>query len=135
MTPLEVEYKVSLHEAGHDGRWNINKDLGTITSNLPRLYSRSEKTVTKYWKDTPNNLSSIWKGQDDIIDLFTQHLIETEMVERICIERAYQKIRLKGRSRCKPFCCVEKPALLRVYPDEWIQIKGFIQEQIVESGL
>jgi hypothetical protein len=133
--PLDVEYKLSLHKGGHDARWNINKDQAKITFNLERLYTSAEKEVKKGWGFylKPNELPP----EVCIIDRFIEMLIEVEVVERVCLERAYQKHRFKGRSRCKPFCCVEKVALCMVYPEEWRRIREFIKsvEASVSSGV
>ena len=121
--PLDVDYRYSLQESKTDGRWNINKEKGAITFNLPRLYSSAEKIVKK-WNEKEYRYT-----EEDTFNLFLLHMQETEMIERVCIERAYQKIRMKGRSRCKPFCCVEKVAMLMMYPDSWGDVKVWIKEQ------
>jgi hypothetical protein len=122
--PLDVDYKVSLRESKTGGRWQINKDKGTITFNLPNHYNSAKKAIER--KRGYCNLYD--KSDEDIINLFVMDLIETELIERICIERAYQKIRLKGHSRCKPFCVCEKPALCMCYPDAWKEVREYIQE-------
>lgn len=124
MTALDVEYKVSLHESKTAGRWNINKDKGTITFNLPILYDYSKRIVEKYRKETETDSFT----NDMTINFFITQLIETEVVERVCIERAHEKLKIKG-GRCKPFCKVEKPAMLMCYPDDWDEVKTFIIEQ------
>lgn len=119
---LDVDYKVSLHESKTGARWQINKDKGTITFNLPNHYNSAKKAIErKYGESRENQI-------DEIIWLFTLEMIETELIERICIERAYQKIRLKGHSRCKPFCVCEKPALCMCYPDAWDDVREWINE-------
>lgn len=121
--PLDVEYKVSLHESKHMGRWNINGDKGTITFNIPNLYRHAKKIMTE------------WRGyecedgdpcESGFIDEFMKLLIETDLIERICIERAYQKIRLKGHSRCKPFCVCARPALCMAYPYAWKPVRDYV---------
>ena len=124
---LDVEYKVSLHKGEHGGRWNINKDKGTITFNLPLLYNFSKKMIAKWrgYDDCPNG----YPCEEAIINYFIEQLIETDLIERVCIERAHQKIRLKGRSRCKPFCCVERAAMCMVYPNAWEIVRSFVREE------
>jgi hypothetical protein len=124
MSPLDVEYKVSLHESKHGGRWNINKDNGTITFNLPLLYDYSKRVVEQY--RTKNETDAF--TNDMTINFFITQLIETEVVERVCIERAHQKIKIKG-GRCKPFCKVESVAMHMCYPDEWDAVKKWISDE------
>jgi len=113
---LEVEYKVSLHKGNHEGRWNINKDKGYIVFNLPSLYDRTMGAIERWGKS--DNYSKEFM-EDMSINFFVGLLIEVELIERVCIERAHQKIRMKGRTRCKPVCCVEKLALMMARPDQW----------------
>jgi hypothetical protein len=123
MTALDVEYKVSLHESKTAGRWNINKDTGTITFNLPIIYDHARKTIDNYrGYGCPDGSPC----EELIIKCFIEELIETGLKERVCIERAYQKLKIKG-GRCKPFCKVEKPALLMCYPDEWDKVKEWVK--------
>jgi len=129
---LDVEYKYSLSTAKTSGRWNVNKDKGQITFNLEILYNHSKRSIDKFISQGRSY------GQEDIENLFIINLIETELVERICIERAYQKIRLKGHSRCKPFCVCEMPALCMAYPDSWNGPKGvrsFVNDQRRRAGM
>jgi hypothetical protein len=120
---LVVDYKVSLHESKTGARWQINKDKGTITFNLPNHYNSAKRAVER--KRGYCNLYDK-SDEEDIIWLFMLEMIETELIERICIERAYQKIRLKGHSRCKPFCVCERPALCMCYPDAWADVREWI---------
>jgi len=120
---LDVEYKVSLHESKTAGRWNINKEQGAITFNLPILYENAKYYVEKY--KTKHDTEEY--TEDVNINLFISLLIETEVVERVCIERAYQKLKIKG-GRCKPYCKVEKPAMLMCHPDEWEDVKQMFSE-------
>ena len=117
---LEVEYKVSLHKGNHEGRWNINKDKGRITFNLPLLYDYTMEAIESWGKS--DNYSKEFM-EDMSINFFIGLLIEVELIERVCIERAHQKIRMKGRTRCKPVCCVEKLALMMARPDQWEDIQ------------
>ena len=63
-----------------------------------------------------------------IIKCFIEQFIETEVVERVCIERAHQKLKIKG-GRCKPFCKVESVAMHMCYPDEWDAVKKWLSDE------
>ena len=76
-----VNYKVSLHKSVSSARWNIKKDKGNII-----LY------VSNIWDEFPN------------FDYFIEYCIYYTLMERICLERAFNKVRIKG-GRCNP-CCV-----------------------------
>jgi len=52
-------------------------------------------------------ISSIYNNSHGFYS-FTLHLIHIILIERICLERAFNKIRIKG-GMCKP-CCVRKIA-------------------------
>jgi len=82
----EIEYKISLYPARSHARWNINKDKGNII-----LY-----------------ITNIWWQKSESFENFVEWCIFFILLERICLERAYNKIRIKG-GRCNP-CCVEKIA-------------------------
>ena len=82
---LEVTYKISLYKGKPPARWNINKNKAKIT-----LY-----------------ISNIWKELNSF-DKFMEGLIYSILSERICVERAYNKIRIKG-GRCNP-CCITNVA-------------------------
>lgn len=81
----EIEYKISLYPSKCAAYQSKNKDKGEI-----KLY-----------------ISTIWKHSKNF-DYFVQWIIYYTIVERICLERAFQKIRMKNR--CKP-CKMEKYAL------------------------
>ena len=83
---MKVNYKTSLFPSKKAARWNINKEKANIT-----IY------ITNIWNDS--------KDFDD----FVEGCIFFTLVERICIERAYNKIRIKG-GRCNP-CCVRETAI------------------------
>ena len=46
-------------------------------------------------------VSTLWKYVDNSFDGFVYGLIYTTLLERICLERCFQKIRMINR--CKPF--------------------------------
>ncbi|MFW9872941.1 MAG: hypothetical protein ACFFG0_07555 [Candidatus Thorarchaeota archaeon] len=54
-------------------------------------------------------ISTIWKECKKEFFTFTLHLILIIILERYCLERAFNRIRIKGRM-CNP-CCVENIAL------------------------
>lgn len=98
---LNVEYKLSLHNARHSAYWEREGDSGLIVFNLPNLYHEAE------------NDSPYWNGSSDeniIIDNFIKDLIYTDICERVCLERSYQKLKVRG-NKCKPECCVKNVAL------------------------
>ena len=53
-------------------------------------------------------ISTIWNHSITFED-FLEKIIYITILERICLERAFQKIRMKNR--CKPFCKMEKYAI------------------------
>lgn len=67
--------------------------------------------------------SSLWKEGRGEFDRFVAELEYVYLLERICIERAFQRIRMKDR--CEPFCKLQKVADLMRYPDEWPDIREF----------
>ena len=81
----EINYKISLSKAKTPAHWNINKDKGNII-----IY------VSNIWKESTSYISFIY------------WLIYYDIIERICLERAFNKIRIKG-GRCNP-CCVRNIA-------------------------
>jgi len=104
---LEVEYKYSLNNMDTEGRWNINKSIGIITINLPNIYNITIKFN---------------KNKDNFVNEFISNLIEIELKERVCIERAYQKIRIKG-GKCNP-CVVDKICAFMLWSYEWDRLRG-----------
>lgn len=79
----EVEYIVSTH---------LSKFIGY----------QSKKQNKGYVKIF---ISTLWNDSRQDYYLFVLRLIWIQIHERICLERAFQKIRIKG-GMCKP-CCVE----------------------------
>ena len=53
-------------------------------------------------------ISTIWSHSTTFED-FVEKIIYITILERICLERAFQKIRMKNR--CKPYCRMEKYAI------------------------
>jgi hypothetical protein len=101
MTGLNVDYKYSLHKAKHSAYWERDGNKGTIVFNLPNMYLESIK-------DSP-----YWNGSDDedfILYNFIKDLVYTDICERVCLERSYQGLKMKG-NKCKPECCVRNVAI------------------------
>jgi len=86
---MDINYKVSLYKAKTMARFNKNKNKGNII-----LY------ISNIWNIDKNKLLSF--------NHFVEWCIYFTLVERICLERAHNKIKIKG-GKCKP-CCVEEIA-------------------------
>lgn len=92
----KVDYKISTHLAKFDG-YQSKKGLdGEIKAYISNIWKRAEESVEE--------LQDI-----DVYDLFAEYLSVIFIHERYCLERAFQKIRIKG-GMCKP-CCVEHISL------------------------
>lgn len=81
----EVKYVISLHDSKFGGYQSKSNNKGIVKAYV----------------------STIYKGSYDY-DTFVIHLIHIILHERICLERAFNKIRIKG-GMCNP-CCVESIA-------------------------
>lgn len=78
----EIEYRVSTYPSKFGGYHSTSKGKSTITAYVSNLfYEKSFNT-------------------------FVYNLIFINLIERICLERGFQKIRMKNR--CKPTCKLEK---------------------------
>ena len=115
MACFEIENKVSMRVSNKLlARWNINKDTGAITIFLPNLWAES-KLLIDTWRGY--ECEKLVRGEEwnacreGYIDSFNENLIFTYLTERICIERAHEKIRLK-RNKCKP--CVIYPIVEKI---------------------
>ena len=104
MTRLDVDYRYNITSSKYPAYWNINKDIGKITFHLGEIWDHSQNDLTGDICDDP-------------VDNFIDDLIYYDLSERICLERAHEKIKIKG-GRCKP-CCVQYPAQLMLYPFAW----------------
>ena len=109
MTRLEVEYKYSLFKGKHPAYWNINKDEGRITFYLGEI-----------WDVAQSHKKPDVEGWDEF-DSFIDDLLYYDLSERICLERAHEKIRLKG-GRCNP-CSVQYFSQLALYQHAWSEIQ------------
>lgn len=113
MTSLEVEHKYSLSPSKYLGCWNINKDIGKITFYLNSLWNSARRHSDVYEDD----------HMDLCIENFIEDVIYLDLIERVCLERAHEKIRMKGRTRCEPNCCVRRSVLMMLYPERWESIR------------
>lgn len=109
MTSLDVDYKFSLHPGKHPAYWNINGDIGNITFYLGEIWDLSQS------RTKPDI-----EGWDEL-DAFIDELLYSDLSERICLERAHEKIRIKN-GRCNP-CCVRYFTELALYPHAWKKIQ------------
>ena len=97
---IEVEYKVSVSKSKFHGYQSKKGDLGCV------------KTF----------VSSIWDDSKEDFYLFVLRLIYIIIHERICLERAFQRIKIKG-GMCNP-CCVR-----RIAEEVYVTICNFIIEE------
>lgn len=74
----EVTYKFSTYPSRFLGYQAKKQDTGTVTLYISSIWNEAEKF-------------------DDFLEIF----LDTLILERICLERGFQKIRMKNR--CKPF--------------------------------
>jgi len=112
MSRLDVDYRLSLnYSSKYVAYWNINKDFGRITFYLPNIWDIA----------TDHSLFIEHDHPEECIENFIDFLILNELIERICLERAHQKIKLHGRTRCKPNCCVRRVALAMHDPDWFLK--------------
>jgi len=110
---IDVEYQYSLKRHNKPARWFLKKlqRTGGIVTYLGTIWEESQNYVED---DDPK-----W----DDFNSFLQVLQYYELSERICLERENEHVRIKGRGRCKPTCCVEYPTWLMIYPDKWEQLR------------
>lgn len=128
MGRLEVNYKISLREGKNAAHWNINKDSGTITFNLPILWNEAIETKDAERGYTPRENVKDWEmcpDYEEYVSEFIDLLTEVDLKERICLERAHEKIRMNGRTRCEPNCCVHRTTYMMMYndPEKWKAIR------------
>lgn len=104
---IDVEYQYSLKRNNKPARWAINKGMGVIVTYLGTV-----------WEEAQNYIEDNDPEWDEF-NSFLQVLQYYELSERLCVERANEGVRINGRSRCKPTCCVEYPTWLMLYPEKW----------------
>lgn len=125
---LEVEYRLSLNESKYPAYWTIKSDHGRITQYLPSHWNAARQHSDIFELDHP----------DEVMENFIEELIYSEITERICVERAHERIRMKGRTRCKPNCCVRRSALIMYNQDMWNTIRQYNpvnQEEMQMEGV
>jgi len=86
----EVDYRISTYPAKSEGYQSKKGLHGVITAYISNLWS-----ITKEWS-TEKDL--------DHFELFVDYINIIFIHERYCLERAFQKIKIKG-GMCKP-CCI-----------------------------
>jgi hypothetical protein len=87
-------------------QWGFKDGQHLIKLNLAGCWSEAVDIIDR-WRDAvpfDGEAGSPW-NVDEYIDAFCDSLSCSYLIERICIERNRQRIRLK-RNHCKP-CCVE----------------------------
>ncbi len=85
-----IKYKISTYPAKNKGYQSKNKTNGIILAYISNIWRLAEKSSMKF--------------EDDSFQLFVDFLNYIFIHERFCLERAFQKIRIKG-DMCNP-CCV-----------------------------
>ncbi len=68
-------------------------------------------------------VSTLWKEAEGEFDRFVAELDYVYLLERICIERAFQRIRMNNR--CEPYCKLQKIADLMLYPCAWAEVQEY----------
>jgi hypothetical protein len=97
---LDVDLRISTHpDTITAARWNIKGKTGTITLFLPKVAEIAEEEL----REIPARNLPAWTA-DAREALIADILVFSYLEERICIERANQRIRLM-RDKCKP-CAV-----------------------------
>lgn len=90
----KVEYKISLYPSKFLGYQSKNQDTGKIT-----LYISSIWKWVHSWRWTSYFIEP--EATEIMFDDFLNEFLYTMILERICLERAFQKIRMK--KRCEEF--------------------------------
>jgi len=103
MARLEVENRVSLYSHPRNAaRWNIKGDEGQIVLYLGSQWDEAETVARNEFIETQSKYP---RWQDLVLTNFIGILVFEYLMERICLERAHEKIRMK-RDKCHP--CVVK---------------------------
>ena len=109
---MEIDYNISTHPSKYNGYW---KPSGKIS-----LY------IQTMWKDVSNYHNNL--NEDELIDKFTDNLIDIILIETICFYRSKSKI--KVTNRCKPHCKVARIANYMEFPDCWDDIRKFYKSKL-----
>lgn len=68
-------------------------------------------------------VQTLWMDAGGDEDRFIDGLAYVYLLERVCLERAFQRIRMTDR--CEPVCKLLRVADLMMYPDEWALIREY----------
>jgi len=90
---FEVNFKCSLYPSKFAGYQAKSGNKGTITSYISTIWDTTQKEL---------------KRREDPFELFVKLLNYIQVIERYCLERAFQKLRIKG-GMCNP-CCIQSAA-------------------------
>lgn len=96
-----VDYKVSLFPSKSVAHQSKNKNRGKVI-----IYA-----------------STLWKASKNSFELFAETLVFFTLLERICLERSFQKFRM--RNRCKPY---------KTYPCKMEYITMKLYKMIRQNG-
>lgn len=128
MSRLEVENRVSLHIPKDEtiARWNIKGDAGKITLYLPPLWEMATEPLADN-EPIGRRFPDSQVLQDLALIGFMQEISSAYLAERICLDRAHQRIRMKGRTRCNPSCCIQgvASAMVTVIDEIWFEHNGY----------
>jgi hypothetical protein len=75
-------------------------------------------------------VSTLWEDARGDEDQFLEDLAYVYLLERVCLERAFQRIRMTDR--CEPVCKLLRIADLMMYPDEWPLVRDHWTERRTE---
>jgi hypothetical protein len=111
-----AELSISLSDKGkHTAHWTVKGEQGKITINVGKMWDESVERINK-WRshrtgdEIPENE---WNNIAETLYIseFIDGIIYSYLMERICLERAFQKLKIKGGRCGKPYrssCCVAK---------------------------
>jgi len=101
-TNPDIDIIHSLHRGSHLGHWDFKNGQHMITLNLEGLWLDTHRIVDP-WR---SGLTGEPATEDEFVDAFMDALMETFLMELVCIERRRQGLRMK-HDRCEP-CCLER---------------------------
>jgi len=105
---MEIDNRVSTRiKESTLAQWGYKDGQYWITLNLAGCWAEAKEIIDR-WRgyDFTEEIADPerWPAYDKYIDTLCDSLAASYLIERICIERNHQKIRLK-RDHCKP-CCI-----------------------------
>ncbi len=103
--PCDIETHISTRiNPNILGKWSAKQRR--ITLNAAGCWREADQIVAG-WRGYPSpDPGEEWFPCHDLIaDVFCEVLADTYLIERICFERYFQRIRLR-RNRCEP-CCIQ----------------------------